>query len=131
MKKTFLVIVMAIAALVSCKKSQPCIDFLSFTITELNGTILPGWEDRQPTIAFDGTRLNATVGGNQISAIYEAKPDGTLILSESCSTKMAVPDEIREDEFIEALNNVTSYSYEGNDLCLYDADGKLLIKAVN
>ncbi len=122
---------MAVIALVSCNKTEPCFDFTTFTIAELNGKPLPGTEFKQPQIEFDGTRMNATVGGNEISALYVAKPDGTLTLSESASTKMAVPAELREDEFIEALNNVASYTYEGSDLCLYDADGKLLIKCIN
>lgn len=131
MKKMFLVMAASICLLLSCSKSMPSIDNQTFTIVELNGVALSGNEMKTPAISFEGDRVNATVGGNEIFAVYKSEADGTIVFSEGGSTKMAVPAELREDEFIEAFNKVARYTYEDGELCLYDAEGKLLIKGVN
>lgn len=130
MKKIVLLMAIAILSLASCNKAVPSLDNQSFTITELNGQALAPNEFKTPSIAFDGTRVNATVGGNEIFAMYAAEEDGTIALTEGGSTKMAVPEELREDEFIAAFNKVARYTFEGEEVCFYDADGKLLFKAV-
>ena len=127
MKK--IVLAATAAVIMSCAASTELLKDQSFNITELNGTEYVSMGEETAGILFQDGRLNANLGGNSISAEYKEGADGTLSLEYALSTKMLVPEEFREDEFISALNNVTSFTIEGDVLTLLGKDGEALIKA--
>ncbi len=114
----------------SCKSTTATLSDNSFTITELNGSTLQK-VDVTPTISFTGKRVNATVGCNQIFADYSVEKDGKISFTTGGMTRMMCPDVMRENEFVEAFNNVASYkiSAGGSEVSFFDKAGKLLFKA--
>lgn len=124
-----LVAIVCLLTLVSCTMGQPSLDEQSFKLVELNGTALDFEEENPCMISFLDNRVNASVGCNSIFAVYEAESDGTLIFTEKGSTKMACPEELREDEFLSAFNRVARYEWKKNIVSFYDGEGTLLFKA--
>ncbi len=122
--------VAALAMCVSCKSNVASIDNQTFTLTELNGSKLVQVEETTPSISFAGNRVAATVGCNSITGDYKVGEDGAISFSYGASTRMMCPQEMREDEFIEAFNKVAKYTVaDDGEVSFLDADGKLLFKA--
>lgn len=115
--------------LVSCTEGQASLDNQEFKLVELNGTALESEEENPCMISFQDNRVNATVGCNSIFAVYAADSDGSLSFTEGGATKMACPDEIREDEFLAAFNKVARYEWQGDTVTFYDIEGNQLFKA--
>ncbi len=129
MKKQFFCIAIVALCMTSCKTQ--CIKTLenqSFTITELNGKPLEQTENEKPSISFKDNQVNATVGCNQIFAKYTAAKGGKLVFSSGGATKMLCPEQMREDEFIEAFNKVAHYTMQGRQILFYDSNNNLLFK---
>lgn len=126
------IILSAVAALgiISCgsQNQESAIKDSKFYVVELNGTEYVSQTEETAYILFEEGICSATVGGNMINAQYQEGKDGALTLSNSLSTKMLVPDEFREDEFVAAVNSIASYKADGNVVCFLDADGNVLIK---
>lgn len=132
MKKIFTVL--AAAAVLACNPTvqtqEKVLDGQSFNVIELNGSEYENQNAEVPaSISFEADTCHATVGGNQIFAVYEEGAQNALSFSESGMTKMFVPEEFREDEFAEAFNKVASFKLEDGVLSLMDADGKVVIVA--
>lgn len=136
--KKFIYIAAAALALAACgqKKSGTAAEAVSgiadtkFNITELNGTAYQSLGEEPAFIAFEGDRCNASVGGNSIFAVYAEGEEGKITLSEGGATKMMVPEEYREDEFIAAFNAIASYSTDADTVVFCNAEGTALLKAV-
>lgn len=120
----------AAALLAACTASVSAIDNQLFKITELNGTEYVSLGEQPAAIAFSDGVCNATVGGNGIFAEYAEGKDGALTFCNGGATKMMVPEEYREDEFIAAFNAIASYKVDGETVVFLDAEGNELIKAV-
>lgn len=127
MRKIFTVI--AAAALVSCAATTEVLDSQSFNITELNGTEYVSMGEEPAFISFSEGRCNASVGGNSIFADYKEGKNGALDMTMGGATKMLVPDEFREDEFIAAFNAIASYKFDGDTIVFFGKNGEELIKA--
>ena len=127
MKKLFFAL--AAAILVSCTAATNVLDNQSFEIVELNDTEYVSLGDKPAYILYQDGRCNASVGGNSIFADYTEGKDGALEMGVGGATRMLVPEEYREDEFIEAFNAIASFKLDGNTIVFFDKDGKKLIKA--
>ena len=129
--KKLIIIAAAIAALSSCccKNAESSIANTAFNIIELNGTEYQSLGDKPAFIAFEDSTCNASVGGN-IFASYKEDKDGKLTLSEGGMTRMMVPAEYREDEFVNAFNSIASYTANSDTVVFLNAEGAELIKAV-
>ncbi|MGN1215042.1 MAG: META domain-containing protein, partial [Candidatus Cryptobacteroides sp.] len=112
------------------KKAESSIANATFNIVELNGTEYQSLGEKPAFIAFEGEKCNASVGGNSIFASYKEEAEGKLALSEGGMTRMMVPQEYREDEFVEAFNSIASYKAEGDTVTFLNAEGTEVIKAV-
>lgn len=122
--------VAALAMFVSCKSNVASLDNQTFAITELNGTALPGSEMAKPSIMFQGGRVSATVGCNNIGGEYKADAEGNITITQGMSTKMFCPEEMREDEFLAAFNKVARYTVATDgEVSFLDAEGNILFKA--
>ena len=130
--KKLIIIAAAIAALSSCccKNAESSIANSAFNIIELNGTEYQSLGDKPAFIAFEDSTCNASVGGNSIFASYKEDKDGKLTLSEGGMTRMMVPAEYREDEFVNAFNSIASYTANSDTVVFLNAEGAELIKAV-
>ena len=130
--KKLIIIAAAIAALSSCccKNAESSIANTAFNIIELNGTEYQSLGDKPAFIAFEDSTCNASVGGNSIFASYKEDKDGKLTLSEGGMTRMMVPAEYREDEFVNAFNSIASYTANSDTVVFLNAEGAELIKAV-
>lgn len=127
MKKIFAII--ASAVLVGCTASNEVLNNKTYTLTELNGTEYVAVE--QPaTISFAEGRCNAYLGGNQIFALYSEGKNGKISFSECGQTRMFVPEELREDEFVAAFNTVARFEVEDNTITFFNAEGEPVFKAV-
>lgn len=126
MKRAFLAL--AAAAAVSCAGGSNELNDKTFRIFELNGTELVVTGDVPAEVMFKDGRCNATVGGNSIFSAYQEGKDGSLTFTEGGMTKMFVPEELREDEFVEAINDVRSFVLDGDTLHLFNSAGELLMK---
>lgn len=126
--------IVAIAALVlaACTSPKDNLADKTFKIVELNGTEYVSMGEQPAYITFQDGKISASVGGNSIFANYEEGKDGAITLTEGGMTKMMVPEEYREDEFVEALNSVVSFAICEccQDLSLLNAEGTVVIKAV-
>ena len=122
MKK--IIFALAAAILVSCTAATNVLDNQSFEIVELNDTEYVSLGDKPAYILFQDGRCNASVGGD-----YTEGKNGALAMGVGGSTRMLVPEEYREDEFIEAFNAIASFKLDGNTIVFFDKDGKKLIKA--
>lgn len=120
----------AAVILAACATSNTALDKQTFTLCELNGTEYVPVEAGFGTISFADGRCNAYLGGNQIFAVYTEGKNGKLEFSQSGSTKMFVPDELREDEFVEAFGKVVSYRMDGGTVSFLDASKNVLFRAV-
>lgn len=115
--------------LASCAAGQASLDNQELKLVELNGTALESDDENPCMISFQDNRMNATVGCNSIFAVYAADSDGSLSFTEGGATKMACPDEIREDEFLAAFNKVARYEWQNDAVIFYDGEGNKLFKA--
>ena len=100
-------IIAAVAAaftIIACT-STSAISGKTFNVTILNGTEYVSQTETPANIQFSKTSLSATVGGNTINAQYYEGKHGTLTISNGLSTKMMVPEEFREDEFVAAIQH--------------------------
>lgn len=129
MKTTILAAAAASALIVSCNAIPDALKDQTYQLTELNGTEYVSAGEKPAVISFHDGKLSADLGGNSISADCKVGKNGALTLTSGASTLMLVPDEIREDEFVSALNSVGSYSIEGDVISLISKDGNAVIKA--
>lgn len=127
--KKILCAAVAAATLASCASTSDVLNDQTFTLVELNGTEYVSVGEEPAVIIFADGRLNANLGGNSITATYKAGQDGSLELSYGASTKMLVPDEYREDEFVAALNSVRSFALDGDVVSLLNGEGTVVVKA--
>lgn len=127
MNKTILAAIAALA--VSCSASKDALNNQKFTITELNGTEYVSKGDAPAYISFSDGKLSTSVGGNVINASYKLGKDGSINISKGATTMMMVPEEFREDEYVDAVNKVASYEIKGDTVCFLDKNGSVLIKA--
>lgn len=81
------------------------------------------------TIAFDGTNAAGFSGVNSYSGPYEAKDDGSITMGPFASTLMAGPDDLMQAEsaFMGALEGVTAYEVDAEQLTLTTEDGATLV----
>lgn len=129
MKKSIIYLTLATLFLVSCKtQSLQTLSNQKFTITELNGKPLKQIEEVKPSISFTTDQVNATVGCNSIFATYVAKEGGKLIFENGGATRMMCPEQMRENEFIDAFNKVAHYVIKGKEIFFYDSNSILLFK---
>lgn len=132
--RTFLCLASLLAALIftSCNSSS-VIANKTYTLTELNGFRLKQMPEqrRAPQIKFTDKMASATVGCNLINAEYTTKGNGNITFGLGAMTKMYCPDALREDEFVQAFNNVARYqaSPDGAHVNFLDKDGKILFRA--
>lgn len=129
MKKIITFMASAILTAACASSNGALLDNQSFTISDLNGTELVSITEEPASISFSEGRCNAYVGGNRITATYKEGKDGELSLEYGASTKMMVPEECREDEFIAAFNSVASFKLDGNTVVFFDKDGVELFRA--
>lgn len=125
--KTILVSCVAALGLVACASSS--IDNTNLSVTELNGTTYVNMAEEPAYMNFTEGILSASVGGNVINSNYKEGKDGSLTFSMGLSTKMFVPEELREDEFVDAINSIASYKVDGNVFSFLNKDGNVVIKA--
>lgn len=131
MKKNILYLTLFTICLISCKtQSVKGLDNQTFNITELNGKPLKQIEEEKPSISFKDNRVNATVGCNRIFANYKTTLNGSITFENGGATKMMCPEQMREDEFINAFNKVAHYYIKGKQVFFYDSNSILLFKAV-
>lgn len=112
-------------------KSKTCIDNMKLAIVELNGTeLINNANNSQPQIQFiaDSKTVSANVGCNTINATYSEKDNGKLAIEMALSTKMACPDELREDEFIDAFNKIAGYTFDEKYVVFIDSSNTILFK---
>lgn len=115
----------------SASKSENSISNMKLAIVELNGTeLVNNVNDSQPQILFiaDSKTVSASVGCNTINATYSEKGNGKLSIEMALSTKMACPDELREDEFVDAFNKIATYSFDGDFVVFIDSENNVLFK---
>lgn len=129
MKKFFLSIAAAAALVCSCSQNK-VLDEKTFVITELNGSEYVPVTEVVPTISFSEGKLSANLGGNAMFTTYTEGRKGSLELSEIGMTRMLVPQEFREDEFVQALGSVAFFTLDESAISLLDKDNKVLIKAI-
>lgn len=129
MKKTF-AIAAAAMLLASCTPRVENIEGKFLSITELNGTELVTENNAPAFIIFEEETVNASLGCNSIFANYKMEKKGKVVLDYCGSTKMACPDELREDEFVAAINSVDHYTTKGGEVVFFDANGNQLFKTV-
>lgn len=110
-------------------------DFLNgaWKVVELNST--PLVQEDEATMTFDTTdlRIHGTTGCNIFNGELFIDPDKTSSLQvlKLATTRMGCPPDSRETEFLLALETVESAkSLPGDEVALYDADGRLLFKLV-
>ena len=125
---TVITVGMMAISMTSCS-TRALLSGKTYNITELNGTALPGSEMSPAFISFKDGEINTSVGCNRIFAPYKALKDGSITICEGGATKMFCPDELREDEYLAALNKVKRYEIDGKTVSFYDENGKLLFKA--
>lgn len=131
MKKDILYLTIATICFISCKtQSITGLDNQTFNIVELNGKPLKQIEEEKPSISFKDNHVNATVGCNRIFADYKTKPNGSITFENGGATRMMCPEQMRENEFINAFNNVAHYYIKGKQVFFYDSNSILLFKAV-
>lgn len=128
MKKILSII--AAGLLAACAVGTNVLDNKSFRLTELNGTEYVPQTEEGATISFSDGNCYAYLGGNRISASYKEGKNGALTLGHSLMTRMLVPQEFREDEFVDALNSAASFKIENGTVSFYNGEGELLFKAV-
>lgn len=129
--KKFIIALAAAAGVASCAAVNNVLDSKEFNLVELNGTVYESMGETPASISFQEGRCNATVGGNSIFSNYKEGKDGAITFSEGGMTKMLVPDEYREDEFVAALNSVVRFAVEDGTICMSNAEGVVVIKAVS
>lgn len=129
MKKTIAAIA-ATLALSACAGSTSVLTDSSFILTELNGSEYEAVAEDTAAIDFKDGSVYVNLGGNSIFSNYKEGKNQSISFSDGGSTKMMVPEEIREDEFIDALYKVVSYSVDGDVVSFEDKDGVTLFKAV-
>jgi len=110
-------------------------DFLNgaWKVVELNST--PLVQEGDATMTFDTTdlRIHGTTGCNIFNGELFIDPDKTssLQVMKLATTRMGCPPDSRETEFLLALESVESAkSLSGDEVALYDTDGRLLFKLV-
>ena len=108
-------------------------DFLAGTTWVVSGirqddTISTVEIDQEMTVQFGDGRLSGNAGCNTYSAEYTIRGE-LLDLGMAIATRMACPDEImqREQLFLQALETVTRFSFDGEELALSDADGRVQV----
>lgn len=129
MKKLILLAAIAALTITSCQTMNIDLAYRSFRLTELNGKALVANGDVQPSISFEKSRVNATVGCNSIFGVCKFGKNKALTIREGGATKMMCPDNIREDEFLAAFNKVARYITVDHKINFLDANGNILFVA--
>ncbi|PRP67057.1 META domain-containing protein [Nonlabens agnitus] len=98
----------------------------SYNVTQLNGTTV----NNNQTINFNG--LGKTVSGNAGCNTYNASftiETYQLTIGDVALTRKSCPDMKAENDFLAALDKVTSYQKTDGTLNLLDANNTIVIKA--
>ena len=97
-------------------------------------TVVPAWQGVVPaadqlrytiTFANDGTAA-IKADCNQVTAAYTTTPGGTITIKPGPSTLAACPPDSQGQQFVAALSAVNSYSVNGDQLTLRQADNSHL-----
>jgi putative lipoprotein len=103
-----------------------------WTLTQLNGQPInteSGKSEAYIELAADTQRLSGSGGCNRLMGSYEL--DGSsLRFKQVASTMMACPGDVmpREQEFVKALSDTTSFRIRGSALLLRSEDGTVLAR---
>lgn len=83
----------------------------------------------QPTASFVHGRVGGNTGCNQFSANYNLEGFNLQIGPAVSTTRACLKEEAGKQEiaFLQALENVVSFRIVGNQLTLYDKEGKILV----
>ena len=95
------------------------------------GIDIDGWEAVAPTATFQDGAVAGSSGCNRYNAPYTVDGD-TLELGAVASTKMACPPpaDAVEQAYLAALETVTGWRIDGEELVLVDGDGAELLRYV-
>ena len=97
-------------------------------------TVVPAWQGVVPaadqlrytiTFANDGTAA-IKADCNQVGATYTTTPGGTIKIVPGPSTLAMCPEDSLGQQFVAALSAVTSFSVNGDQLTLRQADNSYL-----
>jgi len=95
--------------------------FKEWSLVELEGKAVDAATTANvPTIMFtqDGHRVSGHAGCNRMMGGFTFTGSNEIKLGPMASTKMACPDMKMEDDYLKALDKVTSYSFENGNLLL-------------
>ena len=94
-----------------------------------SGVDVAGWEAVAPTAVFEGGRMAGSTGCNRYTAPYTVDGD-TLELGPAVSTRMACPPpaDAVEDAFLAALQRVTRWLGDADEIVLLADDGAELLR---
>lgn len=129
--KKILTALAVVFSVFSCgtNKNTETLDEKKLNITEINGKQYIKVSEDAGTLSFHNGMCSVYLGGNLISASYKESRKGALKFMDGGSTKMAVPEEYREEEFLSVFYKTASYKLENGVYLFLDADGKILFKA--
>ncbi|MDE6529088.1 MAG: META domain-containing protein, partial [Muribaculaceae bacterium] len=108
-------------------------DFLNgaWKVVSLNGSPLSGSDDATMTINIPDLRIHGTTGCNIFNGSLFIDPDkvDSMQFMDIATTRMMCPPDSRETEFLLGLESVeTAKSIGGNEIAMYDTDGKEVFK---
>lgn len=95
----------------------------------VSGVDVEGWEGVAPSATFAGATVSGSTGCNRYTAPFTVEGDA-LELGAIASTQMACdgPADAVERAYVAALDRVTGWRVEGEELLLVDADGAELLR---
>lgn len=119
------------------EKGDVVLSFIKVNVSKAKNALLGEWNNTRingkeintesiPTLVFDLEKM--MVGGKDGCNSYGAElrnfTETDLLLSQISSTKMMCPDMEIPDQFLNAFTTVVTYKIEGEELILFDKDGK-------
>jgi heat shock protein HslJ len=84
------------------------------------------------TLSFANGTLSGRTGCNTFNTGYTVQSGDRVTIRPAATTRMNCPENVmtQEREFLKALESVTRWTVEGNQLRMYRADGERAITAV-
>lgn len=136
MRKSFLafsalVIIMFVSSCCGCRSGKSLSHTLvsdSWKLVELEGTAVNSDDPEAYTITFtteDGNRLFGKGDCNRYFGSYTESGVRELSFSAMGSTKMFCPNQQREDQFLDMVQSVNSYTIDG-DMLMLQKDGQVV-----
>ena len=124
--------VLVFAALKPAPLVGPLWRFAGFV--DANGIARSSVANSEITISFDDAgKLAGSSGCNSYSTTYEVSGDQLSITGPMASTMMMCPDPAimeQEEEYLEVLASVSSFTIEGKQLALFNAEGQAVLTFV-